>query len=123
MAAKIDFFRRHNIDVSQEQVLPYYRISADDYVKALREESGEESDDFWAVFFIDDFTGSGYTLLRTEVDQDTDHIRFSGSLERTYEQHQKIVDRAVQFSCVSTLPPTRRFGSTLACPKFTALCR
>lgn len=92
--AKIDFFRRHNIDVSQEQVLPYYRTSADDYIKALREESGKESDNFWAVFFIDDFTGSGYTLLREETEPDTDQVRLGGSLERAYRQHQKIVDRA-----------------------------
>jgi len=92
--AKIDFFRRHNIDVSQEQVLPYYRTSAKDYIKALREESGDESDKFWAVFLIDDFTGSGYTLLRQDVDPDTDQVRLSGSLERAYEEHKNIVDGA-----------------------------
>jgi hypothetical protein len=92
--AKIDFFRRHNIDVSQEQVLPYYRTSADDYVKALQEEANDPAAEFWAVFLIDDFTGSGYTLLRSESDSETGEAVLSGSLQRVYKQHRSIIDKA-----------------------------
>lgn len=92
--AKIDFFRRHNIQVSQEQVLPYYRSTTDDYLSALQEEGGLQDDKFWAVFLIDDFTGSGYTLLREEIDNDTDSVRLGGSVERAYKQHQALMDAA-----------------------------
>ncbi|HET9377486.1 MAG TPA: hypothetical protein VFO40_21095 [Chthoniobacterales bacterium] len=92
--AKIDFFRRHNIDVSQEQVLPYYRTAAEDYLKALRDETDDASAHFWAVFLIDDFTGSGYTLIRQDVDNETGEAKLGGSLERVYGQHKNIIDHA-----------------------------
>lgn len=62
--AKIDFFRRHHIDLSHEQVLPYYRSRAEEYHKDLREETQDPDAEFWALFLIDDFVGSGYTLIR-----------------------------------------------------------
>jgi hypothetical protein len=92
--AKIDYFRRHNQDVSQEQVLPYYRTSSDDYLGTLRDELDDRSATFWAVFLIDDFTGSGYTLLREEANKETGIMELNGSLERVYKQHKSIIDAA-----------------------------
>jgi len=86
--AKIDFFRRHHVDLSQEQVLPYYRTSIDDYLHALRRDTGDQADTFWSVFLIDDFTASGRTMVRKEGD------KVVGSLQRVYGLHAPILDSA-----------------------------
>jgi hypothetical protein len=86
--AKIDFFRRHNVELSQEQVLPYYRTAGKEYIARLQADTKDPKAVFNTVFLIDDFTGSGYTLLREE------HGRIVGSLERVYEHHATIIDQA-----------------------------
>jgi hypothetical protein len=60
----------------------------------LRADTGDLSAVFTTVFLIDDFTGSGYTLLREERDEDTGHPKILGSLQRLYEHHQSIIDQA-----------------------------
>jgi len=92
--AKIDFFRRHNIELSQEQVLPYYRTKDEEYVSRLRDDTDDPEADFWAVFLVDEFTGSGYTLMHEEHEQDADQKRLVGSLERVYKHHKSIIDKA-----------------------------
>jgi hypothetical protein len=92
--AKIDFFRRHNVELSQEQVIPYYRTPNEEYVERLREDTGDPDAFFWAVFLIDDFTGSGYTLLHEEREHEDDERKLVGSLQRVYDYHPKIIDRA-----------------------------
>jgi len=92
--AKIDFFRRHNIELNQEQVLPYYRTLDKEYLVRLRDDTGDPEAVFWAVFLIDDFTGSGYTLLHEEREQDEAEKRLVGSLQRAYDYHKEIIDRA-----------------------------
>ncbi len=92
--AKIDFFRRHNIELNQEQVLPYYRTLDQEYVSRLRDDTGDPDAVFWAVFLIDDFTGSGYTLMHEEREHETEEKRLVGSLQRVYDYHRDIIDRA-----------------------------
>jgi hypothetical protein len=90
--AKIDFFRRHHIDLSQEQVIPYYRSSNVEYLQRLRDDLGDPQAQFWAVFLIDDFMASGYTLIRHQ--QNTAQSTFTGSLCRVYEHHEDVINSA-----------------------------
>lgn len=85
--AKIDFFRRHHIQLSQDQVLPYYRTVGEDYLAQLRKDTGDQRATFFALFLIDDFTASGYTLLREESDADGSGVRQTGTLQRLAEIH------------------------------------
>ncbi len=68
--ARIDYIRRHNLDISNEQVLPYYETSeekAQDLLRELRAAIPNNSAKFRFLFLIDDFCGSGRTLLREVV--------------------------------------------------------
>ncbi len=68
--ARIDYIRRHNLDISNEQVIPYYETSPEkvkDILKDLRAASGAPAAAFRCLFLLDDFTGSGRTLLREVV--------------------------------------------------------
>lgn len=68
--ARIDYIRRHNLDISNEQVLPYYDVSSTKLTDLLRELRRAEHDDqayFRCLFLLDDFCGSGRTLLREVV--------------------------------------------------------
>ncbi len=77
--AHIDFFRRHNPELSNEQVFVHYDFSigkAEDMRKEFQKESitecmkesyGKEiSSDFDSFFLIDDFTGSGKSYIRKD---------------------------------------------------------
>lgn len=87
--ARIDFFRRHHIQLSQDQVIPYYRAHHTDYLNALRAETGDQAAEFRLVFLVDDFTASGYTLIHRD-----ESGAYHGSLIRLYEQHRAVIDRA-----------------------------
>jgi hypothetical protein len=68
--ARLDFIRRHNLDLNNEQFLPYYAAADDkvtDCVRALRTETSDANALFRCLFLIDDFAGSGSTLLREVV--------------------------------------------------------
>jgi hypothetical protein len=68
--ARLDFIRRHNLDLNNEQVLPYYAVhkeKVDDCLQALRSDVGDPDALFRCLFLIDDFAGSGNTLLREVV--------------------------------------------------------
>lgn len=68
--ARLDFIRRHNLDLNNEQVLPYYAVhkeKVDDCLQALRAEVQDREARFRCLFLIDDFAGSGNTLLREVV--------------------------------------------------------
>jgi len=68
--ARLDFIRRHNLDLNNEQVLPYYAVhdeKVDDCLQALRSEIKDPTARFRCLFLIDDFAGSGNTLLREVV--------------------------------------------------------
>lgn len=66
--ARIDVFRRANAGVvSNEQILTAPRVIRakwDDVLKDLREAVGDPAARFAFVFLVDDFIGSGTTLLR-----------------------------------------------------------
>ncbi len=68
--ARIDHIRRQNLEISNEQVLPYYDTSSDkavDFLRELQKNSGDEEAKFRCLFLLDDFCGSGRTLLREVV--------------------------------------------------------
>lgn len=68
--ARLDFIRRHNLDLNNEQVLPYYAVNeekVDECLQALRERVGDPRALFRCLFLVDDFAGSGNTLLREVV--------------------------------------------------------
>jgi hypothetical protein len=89
--AKIDFFRRHHIDLSQEQVIPYYRSSHEDYLASLRSELNDSTANFDWVFLIDDFIASGYTLIHEDPASSSG---YSGSLCRVYSHHPGLIQAA-----------------------------
>lgn len=68
--ARLDFIRRHNLALNNEQVLPYYAVhkeKVDDCLHALRGEVNDPEARFRCLFLVDDFAGSGNTLLREVV--------------------------------------------------------
>jgi hypothetical protein len=65
--ARIDYFRRQNLDVNNEQVLAAYYAGEEkitDVGRKLAEALGETDAKFDCLFLLDDFCGSGRTLLR-----------------------------------------------------------
>lgn len=65
--ARIDYIRRHNLDINNEQVLPYYRVAPDKVVELLtnlRKAVADAAARFRCLFLLDDFCGSGKTSLR-----------------------------------------------------------
>jgi hypothetical protein len=89
--SRIDYFRRHHIHLSQEQVIPYYRSPNTTYTDELRKDTGDAEAAFCQVILIDDFTASGYTLLHRKDDGSLD-----GSLVRLYNEHKEVIDSASQ---------------------------
>jgi hypothetical protein len=68
--ARIDYLRRHNLDISNEQVIPHYETSAEkvrDVLRELRVALGDGGASFRCLLLLDDFCGSGRTLLREVV--------------------------------------------------------
>lgn len=77
--ARIDYFRRQNLDINNEQVLPSYEASRnkiENVIDALKKVGGVNAK-FECLFLIDDFSASGKTLLREET---SDKINFTGSI-------------------------------------------
>ena len=68
--ARIDYIRRHNLTISNEQVLPYYDASQTKVSQMnteLRRRLSDPEAGFHCLFLTDDFCGSGRTLLREVV--------------------------------------------------------
>ncbi len=68
--ARIDFIRRHNLDINNEQVLPHYDTSSTKIAQMLGDlarRTSKAGAKFRCLFLIDDFAGSGRTLLREVV--------------------------------------------------------
>ena len=68
--ARLDFIRRHHLHLNNEQVLPYYAVNKskiDECLQALRIAVEDPSALFRCLFLVDDFAGSGNTLLREVV--------------------------------------------------------
>jgi len=96
--ARIDYFRRQNLEINNEQVLAAYYVGdekVEDLQKELRKELGDDTALFQCVFFLDDFCGSGRTLLREVVSADV-HVDIivdvpeglKGKLSLNEEKHQ-----------------------------------
>ena len=83
--ARIDAFRRANAGiVSNEQVLLALEISDEKWeqvLKDLREDQNDPNAKFRMVFLIDDFAGTGSTLIR----YDAEKARWKGRLEKLWE--------------------------------------
>lgn len=74
--ARLDFIRRHNLQLNNEQVLPYYAVNTekvDECLEALRAEVGDPGALFRCLFLVDDFAGSGNTLLREVATAELPH--------------------------------------------------
>lgn len=86
--ARIDMFRRYNEGlVSNEQVLAASEVSEEkwqDMICELRKDLSDDSAGFERVCLVDDFTGSGSSLIRYD---DTEG-KWKGKLKRFYEQYQ-----------------------------------
>jgi hypothetical protein len=68
--ARIDYFRRQNLEINNEQVLTAYYVGVDKVsgvIRDLRKSLGDQTADFECLFLLDDFCGSGRTLLREVV--------------------------------------------------------
>jgi hypothetical protein len=68
--ARIDYFRRHNLDINNEQVLASYdpgSMKLEDLSAKLIEANGDPQAKFDCLFLLDDFCGSGRTLIREIV--------------------------------------------------------
>ena len=85
--ARIDAFRRANAGVvSNEQVLLALEISAEKWQQVLndlREDLKDPAAKFQMVFLIDDFAGTGSTLIRFEKNQ------WKGRLQKLWENINK----------------------------------
>ena len=84
--ARIDVFRRSNAGViSNEQVVTAPRIIGtkwDELLNDLRNATGQPGDQFAFVYLVDDFTASGYTLLRERG------VAWEGKLVRFWDDLQ-----------------------------------
>jgi hypothetical protein len=68
--ARIDYIRRHNLEINNEQVVPYYRVASEkinELLRDLRKAVGDPAARFHCLILLDDFCGSGKTLLRELV--------------------------------------------------------
>jgi hypothetical protein len=97
--ARIDYFRRQNLDISNEQVLAAYYVADEkvrDVRRDLRNDLSDDSAKFECLFLLDDFFGSGRTLLRETVSMDvSDDVKnvaipsaLKGRLSFDDEKHQ-----------------------------------
>ena len=68
--SRIDYIRRQHLAINNEQVVPHYEASPDKITQLTRDLRAATNDPnalFRCAFFIDDFCGSGKTLLREIV--------------------------------------------------------
>ena len=80
--AHIDYFRRHNAQLNNEQVFVHYDFSkekSNDMLKKLKESADyasikkkylpSETEGFQTIFLLDDFSGSGKSYIRFDKDE------------------------------------------------------
>jgi len=82
--ARIDYFRRQNLKINNEQVLTTYQPNEEKVqglISDLEKELGKGAR-FRCLFLIDDFCGSGKTLLREETKADGSATVLAGILAR-----------------------------------------
>lgn len=95
--AHIDFFRRHNPELSNEQVFVHYDFSKEkakdmrkefqkeQITEYMKESYGEAiNNDFDSFFLIDDFTGSGKSYIRK------DEYGWHGKIKTFFERLENI---------------------------------
>lgn len=88
--AHTDIFRRSNPEISHEQIYQTYEISKErendmlealkeDLTNILNEEPSDEDNRFRIVFLLDDFSGSGISYLRRDLNTDSG---YNGKIEK-----------------------------------------
>lgn len=124
--ARIDVFRRANAGVvNNEQVVTAPRFNKakwDDLLKDLRADLKDDTARFAFVFLVDDFIGSGTTLLRWDAAKKT----WSGKMPRFWEDVQKDGVAATHFEpewvlCVHHYLATHQATETAAARQAEAL--
>lgn len=96
--AQIDIFRRANEGIiGHEQVITSPRIIKakwNELLDKLRKATGDDDARFAFVFLVDDFVGSGYTLLREgkngwdgKLHRFWEDVRSAGVLESHFDEH------------------------------------
>ena len=73
--SRIDQFRRSNPDLSNEQIAMTYELNesrANTVINKLRERQNDEEAAFDYIFLVDDFSGSGRTILRADESEGWD---------------------------------------------------
>lgn len=89
--ARLDTFRRVNVGVIRnEQVVPTIEVDESRWaslVKDLRSDLADPTAQFRFVFLVDDFTGSGLTLLRQNAEK-----AWTGKLVRFWDAVKKRVE-------------------------------
>ncbi len=86
--ARIDVFRRANVVISNEQAVTAPRFNKekwDELLDDLRKDLGDSKACFAFIFLMDDFVGSGTTLLRKKPDG-----KWAGKLFRFWEDVEAI---------------------------------
>lgn len=113
--ARIDVFRRSSTALDNEQVHPAYEISDDklgdmgrELGTALARLGAQATPTFRFLFLLDDFAGTGTTMLRSKPDGSwTGRLKkVSDRLEKAVEQ--KIVDRESLEVCVCLYVATKQ---------------
>ena len=75
--ARVDYFRRQNMEIVNEQIVPYYLVSRGKWQKMqddLAHDISDRSARFKYVFLLDDFCGSGRTFIREQAEIEFDEI-------------------------------------------------
>ena len=94
--ARIDYFRRQNLEINNEQVLAAYYANDEKFAdmrSKLAESVGDKGAQFDCLFLLDDFCGSGRTLLREVVIADFNGdvavpVALRGSFEHDRKKQQ-----------------------------------
>jgi len=96
--ARIDAFRRANSGIiSNEQVFPSAHIDDGKWNSALtelRDDLEDSSALFESVYLIDDFVGSGATLLRKKCRDGDNKVEWKGKIIRFWEHIQSQKEKA-----------------------------
>jgi hypothetical protein len=117
--ARIDYFRRQNLDINNEQVLPTYQPSPEkvkDLVAELEKSQGKGAR-FSCLFLLDDFCGSGKTLLREvvreQVAEPLDGLSVPKSLgaHLKYDEEKRVLELAYSEAAIGTEAQLRHLST------------
>lgn len=120
--ARIDYFRRQNLDINNEQVLTTHQPS-DEKVEDLGselEKSLGPGARFSAMFLLDDFCGSGKTLLREVIQTGlAEEVSIPARLQSIlrYDAKKRELEMAFSPNVGAAMDPLRQLSSSPAYAK------